>query len=134
MNLTSDQQRHQPPAIRQRIIATLAIVAVILCVFGFFAWRLYFVYTEYQLGSGIVSGNAATSKSALHTLAIMRGIGLIFLGVVHLAIMAVHYFHEPSDKRKWTTRDTIEGVIGLVFIGCGTFLFYNDQAAIVGLR
>lgn len=128
------QQRHQPSALRRRILAALLVGFIILCVVGGFVWRLVYVYNEYKLGKGVATNDTAASQSALHTLAVMRGIGLVVFGVLHLALAAIDYFREPEGKRSWTTHDTIETGVGVLFVGAGVALCYNDRFALVGMR
>ena len=108
--------------------------AIELCVVGGFVWRLVFVYNEYKLGKGVATNDTAASQSALHTLAMMRGIGLVVFGVLQLALAAIDYFREPAEQRRWTQNDTVETGVGVLFVGAGVALCYNDQFALVDLR
>ena len=128
------QQRHQPSALRRRIIAVLIVGVILLCLVGGIVWRIFFLYNEYKLGQGIVTNNSATSQSALHVISVMRGIGLILFGVLGIIMAALDYFREPENIRHWTVRDTFEVGVSIVFIGIGIFLFYNDQFALIGLE
>ena len=130
----STQQRHQPSALQRRILAALLVGFVILCVVGGFMWRLVFVYNEYKLGKGIATNDTTASQSALHTLAVMRGIGLVVFGILQLALAALDYFREPVEQRRWTTHDTVETGVGMLFVGVGVLLCYNDRLALVGMR
>ena len=133
MDSTPTQQRHHPEHVKNRALMVIGIVVFLLIIFGGFAWRAYFYYTEYKLGTSVVDGDKSGSRSALHTLAIMRGVGLIVAGVVLFIALLLDYFKEPEAKRQWVAKDTVELIISIVFIAGGIVLFNYDQYALLGM-
>ena len=127
-------RRHHPQSVAQRLSAVLVVCAAVILVVGSLVWRLVFVYSEYKVGAGVVSNDAGAARGALHTLAVMRGIGLVVFGVLLLVFAALEYFRERPDRRRWTGRDTLEVLGGIACVGIGAFLFTHDQYALVGLR
>lgn len=131
---TPSQARHGPTSVRQRLVAVLFVGLAVVLVVGSLVWRMVFVYNEYKVGAGVASGSSAMAQSGLHTMAVMRGIGLIVFGLVLLVLAIAAYAKEDAKRRQWTAHDTMEVLAGLACIALGAFLFHHDQYALVGLR
>ena len=102
--------RHAPSTQRNRVFISLLAGALSVCIVGGIVWHCQ---------------RQGHRPDASTYVGILGGSVLVALGVAHAAQVAIAYFRAPTTSRTWTTHDTTEMGVSVVFVAAGVAFLYN---------